>query len=207
MAAERAAEATAEEERLEISEIGALKAMADPLRLRLLLSLSSLSEGGAKTVKELAALFGVPQTRLYYHVRMLQEAGLIRVAARRMVSGIEERRYAAVATNFGVAPELLSSPALSDLLKAMFDLTRAELMLALAEPSAVPGDPSGSVPILTFNRMFFMPDDLAKFQGRMIDAFDEFAGDARPGAVEYGGAFALYRVGVGSSPTGDTDAP
>jgi DNA-binding MarR family transcriptional regulator len=40
------------------------------------------------SVKELAEELGEPQTKLYRHVKQLEAAGLIRIAASRMVSGI-----------------------------------------------------------------------------------------------------------------------
>jgi predicted ArsR family transcriptional regulator len=46
-------------------------------------------------VKELAQHLGEPQTKLYRHVKQLEAAGLIEVAATRMVSGILEQRYRA----------------------------------------------------------------------------------------------------------------
>ena len=47
------------------------------------------------SVKELAQHLGEPQTKLYRHVKQLEAAGLIEVAATRMVSGILEQRYRA----------------------------------------------------------------------------------------------------------------
>jgi hypothetical protein len=45
------------------------------------------------SVKEIAAELSEPQTKLYRHVRQLMAAGLIRVVATRMVSGILEHQY------------------------------------------------------------------------------------------------------------------
>src|SRR4051812_28910034 len=87
-----------------IETIDGLKAIAEPLRLRVLMAAAE----STCTVKELAARLDVPQTRLYYHVGILEKSGLLRVASRRMVSGIEERRYEATAKNWTIAPELAS---------------------------------------------------------------------------------------------------
>lgn len=85
-----------------------LKALADPLRLRLL---SALMPGSAQalpvmTVKELAAALGEPQTKLYRHVKQLEAAGLIQVVASRVVSGIVEQRYQACQSDLRFGPEL-----------------------------------------------------------------------------------------------------
>jgi DNA-binding transcriptional ArsR family regulator len=75
-----------------VDDVDTLKAMADPTRMAIL---SALIQPGdpVMSVKELAAKLGEPQTKLYRHVRQLQAAGLIRVAATRMVSGILEQQY------------------------------------------------------------------------------------------------------------------
>ena len=78
-----------------VGDAETLKALADPLRLTLLTALMRASPGGPRvmSVKELAEELGEPQTKLYRHVKQLEAANLIRVAASRMVSGILEHRY------------------------------------------------------------------------------------------------------------------
>ena len=75
-----------------------LRALADPVRLAILAALDTRVPDGAlpvMSVKELAQRLGEPQTKLYRHVKQLEAAGLIEVAATRMVSGIQEQRYRA----------------------------------------------------------------------------------------------------------------
>src|SRR5438128_3188419 len=98
-----------------ISDVEGLKAIAEPLRFQLLMA---IAESDSTTVKELAARLDVPQTRLYYHVGILERSGLIRVASKRLVSGIEERRYEATAKNWSVDPALASQIGSSGVLKA-----------------------------------------------------------------------------------------
>jgi len=79
-----------------VNDVEVLKALADPTRLAILTALmKSGHDLPVMSVKELAAELGEPQTKLYRHVRQLEEAGLIRVAATRLVSGILEQRYQA----------------------------------------------------------------------------------------------------------------
>jgi DNA-binding transcriptional ArsR family regulator len=82
----------------EIDSVEALRALADPVRLAILSALDTHVPGGelpVMSVKELAQHLGEPQTKLYRHVKQLEAAGLIEVAATRMVSGIMEQRYRA----------------------------------------------------------------------------------------------------------------
>jgi DNA-binding transcriptional ArsR family regulator len=80
-----------------IEDVETLKALADPVRLAIL---RVLMEGARETprirsVKELAAELGEPQTKLYRHVKQLEARGLIQLAETRLVSGIVEHRYRA----------------------------------------------------------------------------------------------------------------
>ena len=82
----------------EIDSVEGLRALADPVRLAILSALDKRVADGAlpvMSVKELAQHLGEPQTKLYRHVKQLEAAGLIEVAATRMVSGILEQRYRA----------------------------------------------------------------------------------------------------------------
>lgn len=82
----------------EIESVEELRALADPVRLAILSALDTPVPGGefpVMSVKELAKHLGEPQTKLYRHVKQLEAAGLIEVAATRMVSGILEQRYRA----------------------------------------------------------------------------------------------------------------
>jgi DNA-binding transcriptional ArsR family regulator len=58
------------------------------------------------TVKELAKAMDMKPNRLYYHVNLLEEHGLVRVTQTRIVSGIVERTYALVAKHFAVSEAL-----------------------------------------------------------------------------------------------------
>jgi DNA-binding transcriptional ArsR family regulator len=80
-----------------VDDVEVLKALADPTRLAILDALMRKTGPDLRimSVKELAAELGEPQTKLYRHVRQLEAARLIKVAATRLVSGILEQRYQA----------------------------------------------------------------------------------------------------------------
>jgi DNA-binding transcriptional ArsR family regulator len=70
---------------------GVHKALADPLRLRLVEWLMERP----RSARELADCADLPADRLYYHLGQLEEAGLIEVAEyRRLAGGKAERVYA-----------------------------------------------------------------------------------------------------------------
>jgi DNA-binding transcriptional ArsR family regulator len=93
----------------EIDSVQELRALADPIRLAILSALDTHAPDGelpVMSVKELAQHLGEPQTKLYRHVKQLEAAGLIEVAATRMVSGILEQRYRARQRDLRLSPAL-----------------------------------------------------------------------------------------------------
>ncbi len=176
-----------------IKDVETLKAVADPLRVRLFMEMRD----GPHTVKEVAASLAVPPTRLYYHVKILEKHGLLRVVGTRMVSGIEERSYQATAHGWTIDPSLLLAGVLveSGVVKAMLDVVAAELAIALRATEGKPiGDPSSAVPVLTFTGWHLSPDEVLDVQRRFIELMEAFsANKPGEGKQEYHGLLALYR--------------
>jgi DNA-binding transcriptional ArsR family regulator len=117
-----------------ITHVEQLKAISDPLRLQLLKRISGEPRRGW-TAKELAEDLETKQTKLYHHLALLEEGGFIRVAATRVVSGIQEKRYQATARSFRVDRSLLtgadSEVAMSGAVDAIFEKARGEIMAGL----------------------------------------------------------------------------
>src|ERR1043165_6875903 len=145
-------------------EVATLKALADPTRIQILLDLGDAS----KTVKEVAAALGAGPTKLYYHFKILERAGLIRVTRRRMVSGIEERTYATTSgAGWTPSPEAAPSLVESGVVGALLDVVRAEAELALRSESGVPiGEPGSTVPVMLFTRLAMTPSEVERLQRR-----------------------------------------
>lgn len=119
-----------------VSDLETLRLLTQPLRLRILEEIRTAPT--PVTVKELAATLGTPQTKLYYHVNLLEEAEFIRVASTRVVSGITEKRYEATSARIGVDRSLLAgagsgeaatdgNDALEALLAVLLDQVRSEI--------------------------------------------------------------------------------
>jgi DNA-binding transcriptional ArsR family regulator len=111
---------------LEISDHETLKLFSDPLRLQLLRHLHR-----PHTAKELAQHLGVSQTKLYYHINLLEKHKLITVVSTKLVSGIVEKRYQTVAKHLKLKRELLSSEAgqneMMQVVLSVIEETRDEL--------------------------------------------------------------------------------
>ena len=122
-----------------------LRLIADPLRLRLL----ELLRQAPRTVTELAEAMGVARTRLYYHVRLLEGAGLVTVAETHLVAGITEKRYRVTAYRLSVDRALLGQPSdgqapLDVLLSVILDEVAGEIRRAVASGLLDLGDGGGT---------------------------------------------------------------
>ena len=131
-----------------IDDVETLRAMADPTRLAILYTLMEPQRGElpVMSAKDLAARLGEPQTKLYRHIRQLETAGLIRVAATRMVSGIQEQRYQASQRDVSFRDGFLREHTDESevMMRALFDTFRDEFFRAFQDvknsPAKVPPD-------------------------------------------------------------------
>lgn len=200
-----------------ISDVETLKAISDPLRIRMLETMVSRHEA-LWTVRELAAQLDVPPTRLYHHIELLLERDLIRLASQRIVSGIIESRYRVAALSFRLDSALLSGESASaqeasrDLFRGVFDSAREDVSEALrvylrnhpGADIAGPGDPDPEKPIVTRGLAMLPPARAAEFKTRLLALMDEYGPtSAEPGAVPFGFLVAVYRVPEPKEPRND----
>jgi DNA-binding transcriptional ArsR family regulator len=131
------------EERVIIRDLETLKVLADPLRLRIIETIGQRPH----TVKQVAKALGMPPNKLYYHVNLLEEHGLIRVVDTRIVSGIIEKIYLSAAKSYTPARDLFSPGAsgeensLSIMLDGLFEQTRQGMLASLEAGLLEVGDP------------------------------------------------------------------
>lgn len=171
-----------------IDDLATLKLLSDPLRLRL------IEELGAQptTVKVLSSALGMKPNRLYYHVNLLEEHGLIRVTDTRIVSGIVERTYGLVAKHFAVAEDLAMPAELRrEVTDTLFRVVSAELGQALdAEAKGGPANVVGRM------QLWLTEEERAGFEKQLAELLTQYgAGDhhrADADADRYTLLYALY---------------
>jgi DNA-binding transcriptional ArsR family regulator len=113
-----------------ISDVEQLRAISDPLRVRIIEAMGDLPLRGW-TAKELAARLHTSQTKLYHHLGLLEARGFIVVSETRMVSGIVEKRYQLTAVSFRVDRALLAGGGAEEIggvLDTIFDKARTEIL-------------------------------------------------------------------------------
>ena len=153
-----------------------LKAASDPLRIRMGL----LMIDAGRTVKELAQALDVPATRLYYHVRILEEHGLIEVVERRLVSGIEERRYRAVESAWSFGDQELTGSAIehAGAIRAVLGAVQGEIDVVLHDhPDGELGLVDSVVPVFTLTDFALTRDELIEVQELINQLNHKFAID------------------------------
>ena len=179
-----------------ISDVETLKALSDPLRLRIL-ELMTSAHDEAFTVKRLAAALEVSQTKLYHHVNLLAERELIRPVATRVVSGIIETSYRIAQLSVKLDRGLLAGdhPALHDMLTTVFDGARDDIergiqagVIDLGEET----DPLRRV-ILAKGLTRLSPERAVQFQAQLkelLDSYDDGPEDTE--GAPYGFVLGFY---------------
>ncbi len=97
----------------------------DPVRSRLLSELRA-----PMSAATLAGRIGLPRQKVNYHLRTLEEHGLVRVDSKKRWGGLTERRLVATASSYVVSPAALG-PVAADPARGM-DRLSASYLVALA---------------------------------------------------------------------------
>ncbi|MEM9773490.1 MAG: helix-turn-helix domain-containing protein [Chloroflexota bacterium] len=114
------------EDKFIIKDLDTLKKLTNPQRIEILQSLTQ-----PKTVKEIAEEIEADPTKLYYHIRQMEQIKAIQVVETNIVSGIVEKTYAVTAKEYIVDKTLFSGEDtefseddFSDMVNAIFSSTQ-----------------------------------------------------------------------------------
>jgi DNA-binding transcriptional ArsR family regulator len=186
-----------------VTDLATLRVVSESTRLTII----ELLQERPRTVKELAEAIGAPQTRLYYHVKLLEEHEIIRVASTRTVSGIIEKTYAATASRISLDRSVLSAgssiadDSVDALLSFVLDGAKAEIRRGVAAGRIDPAKKSTAEGGLTLGRVWYelTPARLDELLQRLDALYDEFGSremrePAEPGAEHYEMVLGLYPI-------------
>jgi DNA-binding transcriptional ArsR family regulator len=193
---------------VEIDDIETLKRLANPMRLRLLFYFRN-----PMSVGDVAAAMGVPVTRLYYHVKMLEDAGVIFVIATRKRGPQLEKVYRIVAHTIrpgasildgGVEPTEFAEVAAS----LVLDSARAELVASLAKHAARGFDPQSIDGTLGRTIVRLSPEHAAdlnrRLEGLVHEVKEQDSGDDTH--LLYGLTYTFFPIEPPNEPTPPTEA-
>jgi DNA-binding transcriptional ArsR family regulator len=122
--------------RNQVGSLEQLRALAHPLRLRML----EVFAEGPRTTKQVAQQLGEPPTKLYHHANALERAGLLRLLKTRQNRGATEKWYEAAMSTISGRQLSRSRPmqqAISGLATVALEQTRREVEVALRRPPGI----------------------------------------------------------------------
>lgn len=190
---------------LVVEDLDVLRVLADPLRLRIMEAFARDADT-PQTVKRVAATLGEGATKLYYHVNLLEERGLLVVVESRVVSGIIEKRYQPVARAITVDRSVLMrdpDPSVTDAMGATVGA-----ILTSAHDDVVDGLRSGRIltgaeapahrrAVIGKTLARLAPERAAAFSERLQALIAEFGEEesSDPDAIAYSLLVACYPAG------------
>ncbi|NJR12811.1 helix-turn-helix transcriptional regulator [bacterium] len=166
---------------LVIDDLETLKVLADPLRLRIRELMTEPT-----TVKQVAEALGIPPTKLYYHINLLEKHNLIVVVDTRIVSGIIEKHYQIAARSVRVARHLLSpdskegDASLHLTIGSIFEDTKNDLLQSINDGTAQLQEaaaPNGAQ--LHTSRLLLNEDEAQEFTRRANELIEEYKQTSR----------------------------
>ena len=163
-----------------IHDLETLKVLADSLRLQIIQAIGNLTP---RTVKQVAKALDTPPHKLYYHVNMLEEHGIIQVVETRVVSGIIEKLYLTTAHRFMPAPELLTVESetniehLTMMIDSVWASTRQDFIRSARANIADLGtmNDDDATTALLAGHMMLTHDKAVEFHQRLQALFEEYS--------------------------------
>lgn len=183
---------TPQSEVYEIEDIRVLEAVTAPTRLRLLHHLLQPA-----TLRDVAERMAVPVTRLYYHVGLLEELGVVRVVETRKSGARLQRVYQTTASRFKPAKKLLEETEDRERLAeaaagAVLDGARLDAVAGLTAlfraGGSTPDDPGTLGRTMARLRL----EHALEFSERIGALVDEMTEMEDPDGDEYGFSFVFF---------------
>lgn len=148
------------------------KALGSPTREEVLALLSER----AATITQMAAAMGKPKGSVGYHVKVLEDAGLVRVVRTNKVRAMTEKYYGRTARTIILGKAHEHDPFF------MLDAVRRE---------AAPGDEE-ALPMFTMRRARITEEQAVAFTERVLELAEEFLAQPRAGDRVFGLIAGVY---------------
>ena len=158
---------------LEINDLETMKLLTHPARLAIIEVL-----GDPRSVKEIAETLDVPRTRLYHHIKLLEEHGIIHVASTRKKGALDEKLYETSARSFTPGSELLESDdrpeRVEAIVSAVLDSTREDLRRSLLQQFETEQEDEPEQTSLTRSIARLKPTEAEKFINEMNKLIEKY---------------------------------
>jgi DNA-binding transcriptional ArsR family regulator len=180
-----------------IQTVEQVKALTDPLRKQILGAFCQ----GPMTTKQVAEQLGEKPTRLYYHVTILEQAGLIEIVETRQIRGTVEKTYRAVATKFRVDRDLFkvapeSETGSSGVLVIINTLEEALAHFQDESAQAVLGTQIAEEQLVFVHaqNLCLTPSQVSDLKTRICELLEECAGECKAAANGEGPSYTFTLV-------------
>jgi len=189
---------------LMIDRVDVLKAFADPLRLRILRALYVKQRGRALSGRQLQDLLGERgNRRIYHHLKVLQEAGIIELAYEKKKRNMMEAFFRPVAANLHISPTLLTPPPdeegppglLYDMAVAMVGALQSDLRVFTdAQPDDV---------VLRHREVMLRDDDAKRMRQELVEVLDRYEAQSSTSDDDAVDGVRSHRITVVAYPSDD----
>lgn len=153
-----------------IRDVETMRVVADKLRLQILEAMRQPT-----TVKAIAADLNHPPNKLYYHINMLEEHGLIRVVGMNLETGMVEKIYQVTALEFKVRNPILAGldeETATALIASMLDETQVNFLRAYTQRPHDGRTPPRH-PFFTRKEVRLTEEQLTLFHQKLVDLVQE----------------------------------
>lgn len=158
-------------EEMLLDDLDLIGELTHPLRSRIVHQLRQ-----PHSVAELAEALGVPVTRLYHHIKRLEEINMISVVATRQAGARTERRYRNVALGYRLDDKVSAATDPSTFARAvgsLFDIARTEFQREVDIGALTPDRVSGRATI-SFNQYSLDEQQLGEFLERLHALLEDY---------------------------------
>lgn len=179
-----------------VQDVETLKALADPARLAIL-ELLMVDLSRAWTAKELAASIQMPPKKIYYHLGLLEQRGLLEVRDTAVVNGIIEKHYGASQQSITYqsgsptpgeqAPSEDSVAEMSDLVTTFIGAAHTNILAGLRSGRAVMhrDAPDTKRVMVSYSTAGMAPERAAEFRAALRELIDRFQEANDPDAPRF----------------------
>jgi len=152
-----------------LRDLAQVRALANPLRLRILETFCA----GERTTKQVAEALGEPPTRLYHHVEALVRVGLLRLKRTSAKRGTVEKYFEAVARTFRADARLLAAGAPSKESRAVLAMATRAIEETAREVRGLMEEGRGEARladegVLSFLEIHSSKEDMARLRRRLL---------------------------------------
>ncbi len=174
---------------LSIDNVAQLKALAHPLRMKLLDKFASKP----MTTMQISTELGMQPNRLYHHVAKLEDAGLITLVKTRRVRGTTEKYYSSVANSLRIdrsafkseSSKLVGEIVELGILDSLFNNIRCEVKDYLSQRDPDSNDIQHEI-LFAATEVSLDEDSVPAFRERLTRLIEEFHNHEGPNGSDAG---------------------